>query len=586
MAWKKNGWSIQARNVIGKGFSKTHVRDAFLKHALMLLLSCWPLCAATPPRWESNIEKRYGFKSFDRAIRAVWMKQQGLVYLTPERLLIYQVNPASARVKLAPRGSSGGAGNFLLILKVLDARDGSVLHSLQLTTSGETSRVLATHSGGFVVQAGAAVYVYSPGFEQTAARSLPAERAAPVENWQMQVSPSGEKLVLMHEQVFIPAELLADNTVIHDGRAKVEMQILDSASLQPQANFGLEHTLAFWTPGEEYLFSSNPEHSYSDGKLGILDFSGSWSAIRSDLPKEQHFCRYGITVLNNAAQRAVFFGCDSFSVFSSAGKALFSGTGPGCFFSSAAAAGPYLALQCDSYSAERLTQRSLMVSPPRADRLEVYDADSHAHRLSVRVHGERVYYALSGQGELAVVNGARLRVFGVERVSKSGAYQSLACRRGELAKPKEPRWLRTTSGLSALPFLNMHGPYGEPAACHLDRQRRSEATEEEWRDREDACATLLIQGVLTECHSPEPHYTTAIGGCKTKRCSAVRRACRPSSAFTSRGGRRGNSMRSLGRTPRIGIAEDAFPGSLHSSSVASSVGVGRDDSASGSQVEN
>ena len=234
-----------------------------------------------------------------------------------------------------------------------------------------------------------------------------------------------------------------------------------------------------------------------------------------------------------------------------------------------------------------------MVSPPRADRLEVYDVDHQAHRLSVRAHGERVYYALSNQGELAVIDGARLRVFGVEHVSKmrpasslpQASYQCFACPQGKLGKLKERRWLRTTSGLSALPFLNMHGPYGEPAACHLDRQRRSEATEEEWRDREDVCATLLIQGVLTECHSPEPHYTTAIGGCKTKRCSAVRRACRPSSAFSSRGGRRGNSMRSLGRTPRIGIAEDAFPGSLHSSSVASSVGVGRDDSASGSQVE-
>jgi len=364
------------------------------------------------------------------------------VFLTPERLLIYQVNPASARVKLAPRGSSGGAGNFVLMLKVLNARDGNVLQSLELTTSGEVSRVLATHSGGFVVQAGAAVYAYSPsvystGFysqgvystnwEQTAVKSLPAEKRAPYENWQMQVSPSGQKLVLLHEQVFIPAELLADNTVIHDGRAEVEIQVVDSASLQQQGSFSLAHTLAFWTPAEDFLFSSNPEHSYSDGKLGILQFtgdlSGSWSAIRSDLPKEQHFCRYGMTAID--AQRAAFYGCDSFSVFSSSGKALFSSTGPGCFFSSAVAAGPYLALQCDNYTAERLTQRSLLVSPPRADRLEVYDVDHQAHRLSVRAHGERVYYALSEQGELAVIDGTRLRVFGLERVSKMEPAPSL-----------------------------------------------------------------------------------------------------------------------------------------------------------------
>ena len=38
-------------------------------------------------------------------------------------------------------------------------------------------------------------------------------------------------------------------------------------------------------------------------------------------------------------------------------------------------------------------------------------------------------------------------------------------------------------------------------ACHLDRPRRtlslSKGTEGEWRDREDACAAMLIRGVLS-----------------------------------------------------------------------------------------
>jgi hypothetical protein len=34
--------------------------------------------------------------------------------------------------------------------------------------------------------------------------------------------------------------------------------------------------------------------------------------------------------------------------------------------------------------------------------------------------------------------------------------------------------------------------------CHLDRRRRSEATEEEWRDPEDVPADSLTQGVLPE----------------------------------------------------------------------------------------
>lgn len=35
-------------------------------------------------------------------------------------------------------------------------------------------------------------------------------------------------------------------------------------------------------------------------------------------------------------------------------------------------------------------------------------------------------------------------------------------------------------------------------ACHPDRRRRSGATEEEWRDPEDASSANLIQGVLFE----------------------------------------------------------------------------------------
>lgn len=33
--------------------------------------------------------------------------------------------------------------------------------------------------------------------------------------------------------------------------------------------------------------------------------------------------------------------------------------------------------------------------------------------------------------------------------------------------------------------------------CHLDRARRSEATEDEWRDPEDASPAMPIRGVLS-----------------------------------------------------------------------------------------
>jgi hypothetical protein len=145
--------------------------------------------------------------------------------------------------------------------------------------------------------------------------------------------------------------------------------------------------------------------------MGKLDFNGSWSALRSDLPKEQHFCRPAMTAIDE--HRAAFFGCDAFSVFSERGEALLSRTESGCVFVSAAAAGRYLALQCDRYRVEQMTAKSLIVSATHPDRIEVYDLDSRAHRLSVSVRGERAYYVVSAQGDLAVVDGANLRVFSV-----------------------------------------------------------------------------------------------------------------------------------------------------------------------------
>lgn len=384
----------------------------------VVLLCCFPCRAATAPRWEANVEKQYGLERFDREPRSMWMKQQGVIFLSSGALLLYQVNPASEQVKLAPRGASGGAGNLVLNIKLLSAEDGRVLNSLALVTNGATSRVLATGSGGFVVQAGAAVYAYSPALEQTAFRNLAFEKTAQVEDWQIDVSPSGEKLVLLHEQVFMPAELLADNTIIHDGRAKVDVDIVNAVTLQTQATFNLEHSLAFWAPSESFLFTSNPQHSFSDGRLGVLDFRGGWSAIRSDLPKEQHFCRFATRAID--AERVVFFGCDAFNVFSAAGKEMYSATGPGCFFSSGVANSPYLALQCDHYSSQRLTPNSVLMSATRPDRIEVYDLDAHAHRLSAPVRSERVSFAISAAGDLAVVDGTNLRVFRVspERVTK------------------------------------------------------------------------------------------------------------------------------------------------------------------------
>jgi hypothetical protein len=391
----------------------------FTKHAVMALLFCAPAwCGGQPLRWETSLAPAYGLESFDRQATAAWSNQQGVLFLEPDKIVLYQVNRTRALAKLGPRGAGGGAGNFLLNIKVLSTYNGRILRSIDVPTSGGQSQVLTT-SGGFLVRAGSALYSYSPSFERVAERELPLVKSARIEDWQLRVSPSGDKLVLLHEQVFMTPELLADQTVIHDGKAKVDVQVLNAATLQTEKTFALQHALAFWATLDDQLITSNPAHSYSDGQMGALDFDGNWSPMKSDVPKESNACRLGMSATKEDgqredAQRVVLFGCDTVTVFSSAGERLFTHRDLRLMFVSAFAAGSYLALRCDKYRMEASSPEGGWLAGTRADRIEVYDLKSRARRLVVPIRGGRAYFAISAHGDLAVVDGSSLRVFHVE----------------------------------------------------------------------------------------------------------------------------------------------------------------------------
>src|SRR5215472_12387611 len=150
---------------------------------------------------------------------------------------------------------------------------------------------------------------------------------------------------------------------------------------------------------------------------------------------------------------------------------------------------------------------------------------------------------------------------------------------------RRPGSAENLSGFPLFCSCNMHDSYDEPREPVISTDdEEAIAPEEERRDPEDECATAPIQGVLTAVPVPG----TASRGQRLKNVSS-KLTVGPSPpltefSFYALGAVAENSMHRLGRTPCIGIAEDAFSGSLHSSSVsrsAGSVGVGRDDSASG-----
>ncbi len=85
--------------------------------ALALLSLCWTVrgVAENPgPTWKVDIRERFQFQAFDRTINFRWTLHQGVLFISPERILVYQVNRSRGLAKLSARDASGGGGNFVL----------------------------------------------------------------------------------------------------------------------------------------------------------------------------------------------------------------------------------------------------------------------------------------------------------------------------------------------------------------------------------------------------------------------------------------------------------------------------------------
>src|SRR5205807_88821 len=86
-------------------------------------------------RWRINLRENFGLQPFDRSGK-LWSSQQGVVFITPERLAVYQVNEKLFPAPLSTRDAAGGAGNFQLELRILDTRDGREIKSMRFPTIG------------------------------------------------------------------------------------------------------------------------------------------------------------------------------------------------------------------------------------------------------------------------------------------------------------------------------------------------------------------------------------------------------------------------------------------------------------------
>jgi hypothetical protein len=363
--------------------------------------------------WSVDLEKRYGLQTFDRPISARWTGQQGVAFLSPDKVLVYQVNRLREQRKLAPRSKSGGAGNFGLQIRVLDARDGHDLKQLDLSTNAMQSSVEPVNDNRFVVRTGDQMFLYSADFQRLAQKDLPLVRAASNETWTIAISPSGAEMAVIHAQIFYEPQLLMDGTVMNEGKAQTDIEILDPATLQTQKKFSLQHSLAFWTLLDGKFVSSDPAHSYSNGEVGTLDFEGHWKPIMTGFKIEHNGCSYRMAAVGPDA--VALYGCDKLIGLTAEGQKLFSRDDGRTTFNSLIGKGDYVAVECNRYRVGRSTPEGGTYVQTVPDRIEVMRLPRFENVFSIPLKNERSYSAMSARGLLAEVDGSQLRVYGAGR---------------------------------------------------------------------------------------------------------------------------------------------------------------------------
>jgi hypothetical protein len=378
---------------------------------LVLLCLCWPACGpaqSAEPMWKLNFTQKFGLQAFDRTINFRWTLHQGVLFLSPERILIYQVNRSRRPAKLSQRDASGGSGNFILQIKVLNAQDGSEIKSMELPTNADFSKVMATHDGKFIARTGDVLYLYSANFERLASHPLPLKRQATEEGWEIGVSPSGREVTLAHEQVFHRSAISPTSAI---EKAATDLEVLDSDTFQLLRGFSVPSVWDYWNAAEHFLLTATPQPSASTpGLFGALNIDGSWAPIMPDWFSPGKPCRYQLAALEHDLLAA--YGCGHFSVFPRMGEIIFSMKNKSDdFVRDVAESGEYYAVEIEHRTILHDTESNIPVVRSQPLHVDLYPLKGTLPLVSVPVHSANIYYAVSSNGTMTVADGTSLAFF-------------------------------------------------------------------------------------------------------------------------------------------------------------------------------
>lgn len=361
--------------------------------------------ASPHPAWILNVQEKLGLRKFESQLNLPWSKQQDVAFLAPGRVLLYQVNQLREPARLTGRDSSGGAGNFSLEIRVLDVGDGHVVKALRLPTSAGFSRIIPTHDGKMIVRTGDSLFLCTDDFKPLASRALPIKGEAPMETWQIAVSPSGRWVVLAHELVK-PSHA----SLVTSGRdwARSEIEVLDADTLKTVKTFSVPHRLASWSAGEAMLVTGNPAPAGGAPRFGLLSFDGKWTPLEV----KDEGCPYKVESFTQ--EQIAVYGCGKVVVLGARGEKLFSRDVGGDSVGSVGLAGRYLAVEEVRQVRTTIPGSNFPIMALKSDRLEVYDLTNSKRLFSLSVRGDNLYYEIAATGTLVVVDGLTAALYRLE----------------------------------------------------------------------------------------------------------------------------------------------------------------------------
>jgi hypothetical protein len=361
---------------------------------------------AAEPTWKINLRDKFAFEAFDRPITFRWTLHQDVVFLPPDKLLVYQVNRSRSLARLAPRDASGGGGNFVLEIRILSTRDGHEIKALRLITNADSSKVIATRDGRFLVRTGDILYLYSANFERLAAKPLPMRHQVQEEGWQIDVSPSGAEVALVHQEIFKRDPVSPVSAV---EKASSEIEILNEENLKTIKSFTLPWFLASWSAGEHVLITSRPDPYGDPAAYGLLDYEGNWSPLLFAWYSPSQPCAYQAGPLG--MHLFITYGCGTLSVFPQNGRTVFNLKNGHEYVGSVKGSGSNLAVELEKRYTRMDNGANIPIHMIKPLHIDVYEVRQHRPVLSAPVHGERTYYTLTPQGALAVVDGTSLSFY-------------------------------------------------------------------------------------------------------------------------------------------------------------------------------